>query len=312
MAPEFNNPGNKKYIISYDPSSRLDNSVILIGELFNDEERGWMVKLVNCVNLVEVLKNGEKAVIQKPEQIERLKDLILDYNRGTLDYDNIDQLIVDAGAGGGGFDLAQFLMNEWVGKDRKLHIGFIDKEDPYMQLREDDYPGNSEKLKMFNFKRDKVQAYERAQNAINQGLVIFPTSLNARNEIEFEETDVEGNVRIRYEKADKDELNALVQLDLLKEELIAMQKIKKPNGTVQFDLSPDAKSKNFHDDRADACAMLLNRLMEIRANEALVKEAPVSDFKKVFEHSRGMKSNANPFGNMGGNPFAGRGKDSYF
>ena len=52
--------------------------------------------------------------------------------------------------------------------------------------------------------------------------------------------------------------------------------------------------------------------MEIRANEALVKEAPVSDFKKVFEHSRGMKSSANPFGSMGSNPFAGRGKDSYF
>ena len=58
--------------------------------------------------------------------------------------------------------------------------------------------------------------------------------------------------------------------------------------------------------------MLLNRLMEIRANEALVKEAPVSDFKKVFEHSRGMKNNSSPFGNLGGNPFNGRGKDSYF
>lgn len=52
--------------------------------------------------------------------------------------------------------------------------------------------------------------------------------------------------------------------------------------------------------------------MEIRANEALVKEAPVSDFRKVFEHSRGMKASSNPFGSMGGNPFAGRGKDSYF
>ena len=49
-----------------------------------------MVKLVNCVNLIEVLKNGEKVLIQKPEQIERLKDFILDYNRGALDYDNID------------------------------------------------------------------------------------------------------------------------------------------------------------------------------------------------------------------------------
>ena len=53
-------------------------------------------------------------------------------------------------------------MNEWIGKDRKMHIGFIDKEDPYMQLREDDYPANSDKLKMFNFKRDKATAYERA------------------------------------------------------------------------------------------------------------------------------------------------------
>ena len=71
-------------------------------------------------------------------------------------------------------------------------------------------------------------------------------------------------------------------MDLAKEELIAMQKIKKPNGTIQFDLSPDAKSRNFHDDRADCVAMILDRLMEIRANEALVKETPKEDFKKVF------------------------------
>ena len=100
MFPEFKNPGNKKYIISYDPASKLDNSVMMAAELFKDEQRGWMVRFVNCVNLIEVLKNGEKVLIQKPEQIERLKDFILDYNRGALDYDNIDQLIIDAGAGG--------------------------------------------------------------------------------------------------------------------------------------------------------------------------------------------------------------------
>ena len=100
MAPEFKNPGNKKYIISYDPASKLDNSVMMAAELFKDEQRGWMARFVNCVNLIEVLKNGEKVLIQKPEQIERLKDFILDYNRGALDYDNIDQLIIDAGAGG--------------------------------------------------------------------------------------------------------------------------------------------------------------------------------------------------------------------
>lgn len=71
-------------------------------------------------------------------------------------------------------------------------------------------------------------------------------------------------------------------MDLAKEELIAMQKIKKPNGTIQFELSADAKSKNYHDDRADCVAMILDRLMEIRANEALVKEVPKEDFKKLF------------------------------
>jgi len=282
MNPVFRNDGTKRYIVAYDPSTKLDNSIVMIAELFEDEERGYMCKFVHCLNLIEVLKNGEKVLIQKPEQIERLKDIILDYNRGALDYDNIDMLIIDAGAGGGGTDIAQFLMNEWIGKDRKMHLGFIDKTDPYMSLREDDYPANRDNLRMFNFKRDKVQAYERAQNAINQGLAIFPTSLNARNEIEFEDMSADGSVRIRYEKADGDELASLVQMDLAKEELIAMQKIKKPNGTIQFDLSPDAKSRNFHDDRADCVAMILDRLMEIRANEALVKETPKEDFKKVF------------------------------
>ena len=194
-------------------------------------------------------------------------------------------------------------MNEWRGKDKKLHLGFIDKNDPYMSLREDDYPANATNLRMFNFKRDKVQAYERAQSAINQGLVVFPTSLNARAEIEFEDVDADGAVRIRYEKADGRELNALVQIDLLKEELVAMQKVKKPNGTVQFELSPDAKSKNFHDDRADCIAMILDRLMEIRANEALVKEAPKEDFKKLFNGGRTVQRKTNPFGGGGTNPF---------
>ena len=54
-----------------------------------------------------------------------------------------------------------------------------------MKLRADDYPANIRKLQLFNFKRDKVQAYERTQAAINQGLVMFPKSLNARNEMEI-------------------------------------------------------------------------------------------------------------------------------
>ena len=98
--PEYENDGTKKYIIAYDPASKLDNSVVMIAELFRDESKGLMVKIVNCINLIELLPNGEKAIIQKPEQIERVKQLLLDYNKGALDYDNIDLFSTDAGARG--------------------------------------------------------------------------------------------------------------------------------------------------------------------------------------------------------------------
>ena len=306
--PEFENPGGKKYIIAYDPSTKIDNAIIMVGELFRDEVKGWMVRLVNCNNLLDLLPSGETMVMQKPDQIEKLKDMIVDYNKGGMDYEFLDMLIIDAGAGGGGTDIAQFMMKEWLGKDNKYHLGFIDQDDPYMKLRADDYPLNSEKLRMFNFKRDKVAAYERTQNAINQGLVIFPTAPNTRGEIEFEVDDPDGGAAIRYEKLSYQEKNALQQLDLAKEELVGTEKEKRPNGAVQFNLSAEAKSSHMHDDRADCVAMICHRLMEIRADEALNIIHEGSKFSDFFAKA-GQRIGSNNAGNRlgaGANPFANR------
>ena len=305
--PVFKNETKEsKYIIAYDPSTKLDNSIIMVAELLHDEEKGYWVKFVNCINLLEVRPNGDKMVMQKPEQIEKLKDVICDYNLGALDYDNIDMIILDAGAGGGGTDIAQFLMKEWEGKDGKYHIGLIDKEDPYMKLREDDYPMNFEKLRMFNFKRDKVIAYERTQNAINQGLAIFPNNVNSRNELEFEVTDDDGGISIKYEKLSIQEINPLIQFDLAKEELVSTEKQKKPNGTIQFNISPEGKSNGMHDDRADCVAMILHRLMELRSNEALQIAEKNSAYQDMFEKAkRTIKKSDNPF-KSSNNPFVNR------
>lgn len=300
--PIFRNVDEKKYLISYDPSSKLDNSVILIGELFRDEERGLMLKLVNCVNLVEMSKTGEKLIIQQPEQIEKLKDIILAYNGNAVDYDNIVKLIIDAGAGGGGFQIAQNIMPEWVGSDRKIHRGWIDLDDQYMKAREDDYVGNCNKLKMFSATKDKVKAYESAQSAINQGLVIFPVSPNIRGEIEFEKIDEEGKITVTYEKVNKEELTSLIQMDIAKEQLIGMQKIVN-NGKVRFELSHEKQLQSNHDDHADTVTYMLDTLMDMRAEEALVKEKPKSDFNKMLEKAKGsQKRTNNPF-SIGGNPF---------
>ena len=192
-------------------------------------------------------------------------------------------------------------------KSGKLHLGLIDKEDPYMKLREDDYPANVEKLQLFNFKRDKTLAYERAQAAINQGLIMFPKSLNVRNEMEFEEVGADGMTQIRYEKVSFEEMSALIQIDLMKEEIIGMQKQKRPNGTIVFDLSPDAKSRNMHDDHVDCVTMAANYLMLKRAERALaLEDKPKDGFKEMFGKMGGSKvktNNSNPFANRGSNPF---------
>lgn len=197
-------------------------------------------------------------------------------------------------------------MNEWLGKDGMVHRGFIDKTDQYMALRADDYPGNATNLKLFNFKRDKVLAYERAQNAIGQGLVIFPTSLNLRGELEIEEKDENGDLYIKYEKVPQKDVNVFIQMDLLKEELAGMQKIKKGEN-VFFQLTAEAKSKGYHDDRADCVAMILNRLMEIRASEVLDKEKQPNNFSVIFNSNNiKVKKDNHGFNKRGENPFQKR------
>lgn len=98
--PEYEGDGKSEYIIAYDPASKIDNSVILIGKIIEDEDKGLMLKFVNGKNLREVRPNGEKVVIQKPKQVEILKDFIVDFNKGREDYDGIYKIPIDAGAGG--------------------------------------------------------------------------------------------------------------------------------------------------------------------------------------------------------------------
>ena len=132
-----------------------------------------------------------------------------------------------------------------------------------------------------------------------------------RAQYTLEETDAEGNLTMRYEKVSFDEKVSLTQLDLMKEELIATQKYKKPNGTIQFDLSHEAKQKNMFDDRADVFCMICDRLMELRAQEALtLEEKPVTDFKDALGRFRGNKKvSENPFNNRSkANPFARYGR----
>ena len=128
----YNNTGKRKIVIAYDPARSRDNSVILIAEVYEDKDQNgdkeYRMRLLNCINLIDISAKRKKPM-QTPDQIDYLKELILDYNQGGDDtYSNILGIYIDAGSGVGGVNIADYLMPDWKGKDGKIHRGLIDKE----------------------------------------------------------------------------------------------------------------------------------------------------------------------------------------
>ena len=147
--------------------------------------------------------------------------------------------------------------------------------------------------------------YTACQDMINQGLVIFPKSLNLKNEMEFEYFDSDNNLIIKTEHLDTKEVKSITEIDLLKEELVAMQKTV-VNGTTRFDTLPSKKNQGMHDDRSDCCAMICKFLADLRKNSLLQTSKPKGDgFNKLFQHGKKMGMNQqNRMNNGMQNPFA--------
>ena len=181
-------------------------------------------------------------------------------------------------------------------------------EDKYLKLERDKFPGACDKLTMANFTGKKVEMYQACQDMINQGLVMFPKSLNLRLEMEFEEIDSEGNLQIICERMNSEEIATLVEFDMMKEELVAMQKTKQ-GSTVKFDLLPSKKLENMHDDRSDVCAMLCWQLYLLRKDDILHVDRKTDGFSKLFKH--GLPSQANRFSSGKINPFLNSGKNPF-
>lgn len=125
--------------------------------------------------------------------------------------------------------------------------------------------------------------------------------------MEFEEEQPDGTIKIITERMNSDEIRSLVEIDLLKEELVAMQKTQ--NGsTIKFDLLPSKKLENMHDDRSDVCAMMCWQLAKMRSKDLLHVERGSNQFDKLFKHgvsynSNPLSKNKNPFLNTKPNPF---------
>ena len=301
----YNDTGKKRFGFFYDPARQYDNSIVLIAEFYDsplpDGSTEQKARIVNCVNLIDVGKKI-KSPMQTPDQVEYIKQMILDYDGGTDAYDNIVGIWIDAGSGGAGVNIADYLMKDWVDKAGIKHRGLIDKEFSAEYVKR--FPNAVDKVHLMNPSTFKSIMYEALIEMLNQNKISFTASYDHKGYLtvfdidqkvieketkritdELKKNKVVGE---EFEKQLKDKLNeiqsvktktikldwkdelALSNIDSLKEELVNMVRKHRDSGKDSFELTPE-KANKMHDDRAYTAALLGYALSEERRKDMLKK-----------------------------------------
>lgn len=227
----YNDTGKRKIVIAYDPARSRDNSVILVAEIYEEiNENGDLeskMRLLNCVNLIDIGKK-RKTPMQTPDQIEYLKELILDYNQGgDENYSNILGIYIDAGSGGGGVNIADYLMDDWKGKDGKMHKGLIDKV--YSEEYVKRFPNAVDKIHLMSPSQYKSEMYEAMIELMNQDKIGFTASYDNKGYLTIFDIDEEKLAKEKKKLSDKInrmDLTDAQKANKLQEELDKIQNVK--------------------------------------------------------------------------------------
>lgn len=276
--PTLSNNSDKIYVFAIDPARSNDNSVCTIAELINDENIGWKMKIVHNVSWTD-LEKKKKTPIKTPDQIKDFKRMLLDFNGvQKADYENIHQVLIDAGAGGGGMNAwADSLLEDWSDKNGVKHRGIIDKEHDEYKNYISKYTNAVNKLTLISPQKYKREMFEALIEMMNLNLISFPENYDYKGELNLP-TD-SGEVK-KY-KLTEEEILSLINIDIAKEELVSIYAFKSTNGNIRYDLPPDKQSK-IGDDRAYTIAMLAWYLQQLRREKITKKEAQKFDISKLF------------------------------
>ncbi|MFA6667606.1 MAG: LAGLIDADG family homing endonuclease, partial [Bacilli bacterium] len=259
-----NDTGNKLFGFSWDSARLNDNSVIEIAEFIDDPEIGWRMDLHNVVSLVDI-KAKKKTPMRIPDQVEKFQSLLLDYNgsdKKKLDYENIKAVICDSGAGGqmvGG--VSDYLLKDWIGKDKRLHKGLIDKSHKANETAIHYYRDAIDIMKLIDPKSHRNEIFDSIEKMVKLGVVTFPEDYDGKDSILH--IDDDGNEH-EYFLNDEEKLS-LVQIELLKTEIITMCKYT-DGANITYKYPPD-KRNTMHDDRVFAFGLLCWYLAQLRRGQ---------------------------------------------
>lgn len=329
----YNDTGERKIVIAYDPARSRDNSVILVCEIYDSTDADGnpekCMSVINCINLIDIEKK-KKTPMTTPKQIEYLKQVILDYNMGGDEtYSNILGIYIDAGSGGGGVNIADYLMEDWKDSAGVTHRGLIDKV--YSEEYVKNFPNAVDKVFLMSPSKYKSDMYEAMIELMDQNKIKFTASYDNKGHITILETDeeklksdrkqiVESLKKKRisgdeFEEKLRKELDrvktvkpknlklswaeeiALNSIDALKEELVNMVRVGRSGDKSSFELAPEKRNR-LHDDRAYTAAMASYALQKERRKNITNKkrEKPDNIVNKLISNAKIASNKYKMFG----------------
>lgn len=265
-----NDTGKRKFVLAYDSARSTDNSILGVGELKYNDDDGYTMDIVNVISFAD-LGLRKRTPMMTQDQIREIRQLLLDYNGQTIDYDNIECFIADAGAGGGGNSwVRDSLIVDWKDKNGKPHPGLIDKEYNNGDVYAKRYPNAINKLKLVEPSKYKSEMFEALIKMVEANKITFTEKYDNKGYINIMEVDnklmktSEEQIRAEldtmnldiaaYEeelenrlsiieaakttvyKLSPDEEVALTQIDAMKEEIVNICRIKRDGGKDGFKL----------------------------------------------------------------------------
>lgn len=251
--------------------------------IYNDKEKGLCGDIINVVNMIDQ-KSNKGYKLDSNRQLSNLREMIVNYNGQNPDYEYLNMLLVDAGAGGGGVSAySDGLLNDFKDSKGNKHRGFIDTTYDVYKGYDLRYPNACDKIRLIPPKKYRTQMFEELIELMDIGVIRFPYEYDGRDFIKIKKSENKDEEEFEEYELSDDEKLALVNIDLMKQEITAIEKTtNKENTSVTYALSSEAVRKNYHDDRAYVLILLAHRLYELRRkNTVRQHREDTNDF--IFE-----------------------------
>lgn len=275
---------NNRIVLAFDPARTNDNSIITAMNLEDNPELGLCGRIVSCQNLVDT-SSKNKIKLDSNRQLEALRETLLAYNGDNPDYEYIDSLYIDAGAGGGGVvAYADGLLNDWTDKHGKTHAGLIDKTNELYQGYSKRYPNAIDKLRVINPKKYRTIMIEELIELMDLGVIKLPIEYSGQEFLRFLKDEVQkGEQEFDTYYLSMEEKQNFSQIDMLKIELASIHEHHNTDKTSKTYALAKDKENRLHDDRFYTIALLAHRLYELRRGSQFNKEKPRKDISRLVQ-----------------------------